>query len=102
MWIVFYPKRMDKTALAKTKKIIEEGDNTGILGMHKITLNDEEIIHVEPESERKIKWKGIKKLEENDTHYFLYNTAISAIIIPKQKVLNDIEKLDKKLKSNIA
>lgn len=102
LWVAFYPKRLKKRTLAKTKKMIEEGDNTGILGMHKLTLNDEEIIHIEPESEQKIKWKGIKKLEESDTHYFLYNTAISAIIIPKQKVRDDIEKLDKILKSNVA
>ncbi len=102
LWIIFYPKRMFNRTLDKTRKMIEEGDNTGILGRHELTLNDDGIIHVEPESEQKIKWSGIKKLEESDSYYFLYNTAVSAIVIPKQKVLNNIEQLDKILKSNIA
>lgn len=54
LWIIFYPKRMYKQALSKTRKMIDEGDNTGILGLHKLIFNDEGIIHIEPESEQKI------------------------------------------------
>jgi hypothetical protein len=102
LWIIFSPKWLFKRTLNKTKKMMEDGDNSGILGLHKIILNDEGIIHTEPESEQKIKWSGIKKIEESDSHYFLYNTAVSAIIIPKEKILNNVDQLDKLLKNNIA
>ncbi|WP_422362445.1 YcxB family protein [Reichenbachiella sp.] len=44
----------------------------------------------------------MKKIEETIDYYFLYNTAVSAIIIPKKKIENDLEELDKILKTNIA
>jgi hypothetical protein len=102
LWIIYYPKYLLKKTLDKTKKMMEDGDSSGILGRHKIILNNEGFIHIAPESEQTIKWSGIKKIEESNSYYFLYNTAVSAIIIPKDKILNNIEQLDKLLKNNIA
>ena len=102
LWILFYSKYLEKRALAKTRKMIEEGDNTGIIGKHKIILQEDGITHIEPESEKRIKWSGIKRLEENNDYYFLYNTTVSAIIIPKRKVAVDLDKLNRILIKNIA
>lgn len=102
LWIMLYPKRFYNKVLDKARKMLEEGDNSGIFGRHKVTLTDEGIIHTEPESEQNIKWSGIKKLAESDEYYFLYNTPVSAIIIPKPKNETDLKQLDKILKSRIA
>jgi hypothetical protein len=102
LWIMFYPKRMNKRAIDRTRKMLENGDNSGILGIHKLIFNTDEIIHTQPDSEQKIKWKGIKKLEQSETHYFLFDTAVSAIIIPKQKIKGNIEQLELLLKNKIA
>ncbi|MFK8045471.1 MAG: YcxB family protein [Crocinitomicaceae bacterium] len=93
LWVLFYPKRMYKRTLGRIRKMLEDGDNTGILGLHKLQLTKKGIVHTEPNSEQKITWTGIKKMEENDTHIFLYNTAVSAIIIPKLKIQDDLKEV---------
>jgi hypothetical protein len=98
LWILFYPRMMNRSMLKKTAKMLTEGDNSGILGKHEIDFEENWIIHKTPASEQKTKWGGIKKLEETDNHYFLYDTAISAIIIPKQKLNIDKDELDKLIK----
>ncbi|MCP4133607.1 MAG: YcxB family protein [bacterium] len=101
LWGLFHLWFLPKRTLASMKKMIEEGDNSSILGHHEIIFDDTGFLHTQPESEQKIKWNGIKKLLESDKYYFLYNTAISAIVIPKEKLDVDLEELDKILKSNI-
>ena len=100
LWIVFYPKLLFKQIFNRTKKRIEEEDHTGKVGKHKLVIDEESILYVEPEPERKIKWNEIKKIEESGSHYFLYDTDISAIIIPKNKVKGNIEQLDEIIKMN--
>lgn len=100
-WILLYPKRVDKNTFNKAKKVIEDGDNSGIIGQHKLIINDEGILQIKPDSEQKIKWRGIKKVEDLENYYFLYTSSISAIIIPKNKISNSIEELDKLIKKNI-
>lgn len=101
LWVIFYPKRMHKRAIKKTREILENGDNSGVLGKNKLTLNENGIIHSLPDSEQIIKWSGIKRLVDTETHYFLFDSAVSAIIIPKQKIENDLEQLDQLLKSKL-
>lgn len=101
IWILFYPKFQLKKTLQKMQKMIDEGNNKAILGKHGIELNDEGIIHTEPHAVNKINWNGIVKIDETLDYYFLYNTAISAIIIPKLKVQDQLLKLDEVLKSHI-
>jgi hypothetical protein len=38
-------------------------------------------------------WSGIVKKEETATHYFLFNSAVQAIIIPKRYLVHENEKL---------
>jgi hypothetical protein len=98
-WILYIPRFLDKRVLYRTKKMLEDGDNSGILGRHQLIISDEGILHIEPESEHNIKWNGFKKIVETDEYYFLYNTAVSALIIPKKKV-HELEKLSGLMKKN--
>ncbi len=102
LWVLYIPKGMMKRMLNSSRKMLLEGDNSGIFGIHKMSFNDEGFVHFEPESENKIKWTAIKKLEATETHYFLYNTGMSAIIIPKYKIGNEVNSLDIILKNNIV
>ena len=102
LWIFINPKWMNRKMLKQVKKMINEGDNSGIFGKHEIDFEEDRIIWKNPESEEKVKWSGVKKLGETDNYYFLYVTAVSAIIIPKQKLNIDKEELDKLLKENIS
>ena len=55
-------------------------------------------MHSMPESERKVTWNRIKKMEEKYTYYFLYDTVLSAIIIHKNKISNELKEVDQMLK----
>lgn len=90
LWIIYYPKRFDKRTLKRTKKMLEEGDNSSYLGIHKIQFNEQFIMHYTKNSEQKIFWKGISKTVETKEYFFIYDTAASAIIIPKVKIGNEI------------
>ena len=99
-WILYIPRFLDKRVLYRTKKALEDGDNSGILGRHKLIISDEGILNIQPGSEHNIKWNGFKKIVETDEYYFLYDTAVSALIIPKKKV-HELEKLSGLMKKNL-
>ena len=102
LWVLFMPKWYKKRVLVKVRKQIEEGDNSGILGKQTLIFTDDGITQITNEAKYEIKWDGIKQLVEIEDYYFLYNTAISAIIIPKKKIGAQLSEIDKILKSKIA
>jgi hypothetical protein len=86
LWLIFIPKRLKKNAEKRFLKVLNSGDNSSILGTHKIKIEDDGI-HVEkPNSSGFMKWNAFNKIEQTVDHYFLYNSAISALIIPKMKL----------------
>ncbi|MBK6953360.1 MAG: YcxB family protein [Crocinitomicaceae bacterium] len=90
--------------MKRAKKLLAEGDNSGYLGKHEIEFTNDEIKSTVPQSTSTINWKGITRFIETDQYYFLYNSAASALIIPKFKLqISDAEKaeLDKLIKSKV-
>ncbi|UTW64383.1 YcxB family protein [bacterium SCSIO 12741] len=101
LWIWLYPKRFDKRVLKQVRNTIESGDNSAILGSTSIQFEEEGITHKTPEVERKLKWSGIKRVGESDEYFFLYDSAVSAIVIPKKKIQVAEEELREVLKANM-
>lgn len=99
IWLLIIPKWLERKTLKNAKKIIENGDNSGILGHHKLILTETGVLGTTNETKFEINWKGIKKLEESGEYYFLYNTSVSAIIIPKRKIEDKLKELDEILKN---
>ncbi|TAJ09758.1 YcxB family protein [Marinilabiliaceae bacterium JC017] len=93
LWVIFMPGRFTKKTIHKARKIIMEADNSAVMGIHKIEFTTTGIVHVQPQAEHTINWDGIKKVEETADYFFLYITSVSAIIIPKQKIGTDVEKV---------
>lgn len=83
IWYIYMPKRFKKNTLKRVKIMLEDGDNSGLLGEHKIVLHENAITRITPGSEYKVYWHGIKKIAETNLYYFLFDTATTAIIIPK-------------------
>jgi hypothetical protein len=102
LWVLFVPKWYKKRVLARVRKQIEDGDNSGILGKQTLIFTDDGITQITNEAKYETKWSGIKKLVEIKDYYFLYNTAVSAIIIPKQKIAAQLTEVDRIIKSKIA
>ncbi len=88
VWIVYYPKYFYGLIIKNTKKMLKEGKNDGLLGEHKMILSEEGLIDFNINGETKVKWVGIKKIEEDENYFYIYNTAVSAYILPKISLKN--------------
>lgn len=86
LWLIFIPKRLKKNAEKRFLKVLNSGDNSSILGIHKIKISDEGIQVEKPNSSGFMNWSAFNKIEQTVDHYFLYNSAISALIIPKMNL----------------
>ncbi|MCM3693607.1 YcxB family protein [Neobacillus niacini] len=101
LWVIFYPKYFQTRILSQTKKMIREGKNEGLLGEHTMTLSEDGIVDSNPKGETKVNWSGIIKLTEDDSNLYLYNSSVSAYIIPKREV-NDLEGLRNFMKTKLT
>lgn len=88
LWIVFYPKYFYSHILRHTKKMLEEGKNDGLFGKGTMILSDEGIVDSTFNGETKVNWAGIKKIEEDNDYFFIYNSAVAAYILPKGMLTN--------------
>ncbi|MCZ2256932.1 YcxB family protein [Sporosarcina sp. G11-34] len=98
LWIVYYPKYFYYLLMKNSKKLLKEGKNDGLIGERYMTLSEQGIIDVSSNGETKVNWAGIKSIQEDTNHYYLYNSAVSAYIIPK-RALQNLEETRSYLKS---
>ncbi|MED4453154.1 YcxB family protein [Metabacillus fastidiosus] len=92
LWIIFYPKYFYSLIIRQVKKMIKEGRNDGLLGDHHMIMTEEEIVDSTANSETKVTWSGIEMFKEDDDYFYLYNSSVSAYILPK-RALNDVEEI---------
>lgn len=101
LWVAFYPKYFYRYTRRQTMKMLQEGKNDGLLGHQQMLLSEEGFIYLTSNGENHIKWTGIKKIIEDDLYFYLYNSAVSAVILPKRAVEN-VDVLKKYFKSNLV
>lgn len=89
LWIFFYPKYFYNHVIRHVKKMINEGKNSSLLGEHKMTLTEEGIIDITTNGETKVNWSGIETYKEDNDYFYLYNSSVSAYILPKRKIPNE-------------
>lgn len=87
-WVIFYPKYFYSLVKRQTKKMIQEGENEGLLGKHHLLMTDEGITEITSSSETRVRWESLKDLTEDDHSFYLYNSGLSAIILPKSALTN--------------
>ncbi|GIN73916.1 hypothetical protein J14TS2_43910 [Bacillus sp. J14TS2] len=100
LWVIFYPKYFYRFVIRNTKKLIREGKNEGLLGEHRMTLSEEGIVDTTPNKETKVTWSGIQSLKEDEQAIYLYNSSVSAYILPK-KDLHNVEETKAFIQSKI-
>lgn len=98
LWMIYYPKRLTIRTLKKVKKILEDPANSKMFGIHTIELSEQGLKITKPESENFINWSGLIRIAETKNYYFIYNTTVSAIVIPKVKIESNISEFDSYLK----
>ena len=100
LWIIFYPRYFYSYVIRNTKKMIKEGKNDGLLGEHCMIFSEEGIVDSTTTSETKVTWSGIKNIKEDTHNIYLYNSSVSAYILPKRE-LNNVDEMKTYLKSKL-
>lgn len=93
IWLLFYPKHFDWEMRRRIKKMLKEGKNESLFKERKISLTDEAIIETSSSSQTSTIWSRIDRVEETDRYIYIYNSSISAYIIPKRVFKDDKEKI---------
>lgn len=53
-----------------------------------MTLSEEGIVDTTPKKETKVTWSGIQMIKEDEHSIYLYNSSVSAYILPKKDLHN--------------
>ncbi|MFO8068413.1 MAG: YcxB family protein [Alkalibacterium sp.] len=89
VWVIYYPTQHKKILLKQTRKLVSEKDNSSLFGKKTLTINDD-VITVTGENEQvQINRENIKTIKDYKEMIVLYNSSVSAIIIPKKNLTSD-------------
>lgn len=87
VWLLVASKFFKYITLRRIKFIMNESDLKAFVGKKEIELNEVEMTIIAGESHSKIKWNKFIKMSETNKYIFLYFTSLSAIIIPKDRII---------------
>jgi hypothetical protein len=90
LYIIFLQKLASSRVRRVIKKMIEEGKNE-FLGKQSIEINDEFLLRKTKVSEMTVHWLGIERIAQDDKYVFIYDSALSAFIVPKKAFKNKKE-----------
>jgi small-conductance mechanosensitive channel len=91
LWILFYPKYFYSSITRRIKKMFREGKNGDLLGKHVLSMTDEGLVESRSNGQTKLNWSGIISLKEDKQYFYLYNSSVSALILPKRELANEEE-----------
>jgi hypothetical protein len=72
------------------KKILDEGENKGLLCEHSIEIIDNGIVETTTVGEQKSNWAGIERISETDDYLFIFIGSCTAHVIPKKCTKGDL------------
>lgn len=91
LWSIFYPAYFYRLIKRNATKMMREGKNEGVLGAHKMIFTEDGLREISPKGELSISWSGIENFGEGPSGFYLYNSGLSALIIPKKELGNSEE-----------
>lgn len=84
LWFLFYPKYFERHVRKQTRRLIDERSNEGMIGPHTMDLDENGLRDLNEFGETRVSWAGIKEVVEENDYVYLYNSSISAYILPKR------------------
>lgn len=86
-WIVFFPNFYFNRVLSQARKMVERDDNGQLLGERtlKVDANKGLVQHYTNET-FEVDWDAVVRIETHNNYWYLFNTEMSAIIVPILKV----------------
>ncbi|WP_186580578.1 YcxB family protein [Aquibacillus kalidii] len=91
IWVITYPKIFLRSIRKNASKMIKEGKNENLLGTHHMIVNDNGLTDINENGETKVNWSGIDKVVHEQDYIFLYNSSVSAYIIPKRELSSRLD-----------
>ena len=88
LWFIFYPAYFYRLIKRNSTKMMREGKNVGVLGAHRMIFTEDGLREISPKGEMSISWSGIETFGEDHAGFYLYNSGMSALIIPKKELGN--------------
>ncbi len=82
VWFLYYPDIHKKEVGKQAKKMFAEDENKGFLGNQALIMDDESITVTNEYSCNKMKWSLFNKIISTDEYVYIYDSSVSAIIIP--------------------
>ena len=86
LWAIYYPKYFYWHVTRQVRKALKEGKNDGLVGSHVLKMNKQGLTDISSNGESKMTREAAKQFKEDVGHFYLYNSAVSAVIIPKRDV----------------
>lgn len=90
-WVIFYPAYFYRLIKRNATKMMREGKNEGVLGAHTMIFTEDGLREISPNSEMSVSWSGIENFGDGPAGFYLYNSGLSALIIPKRELVNSEE-----------
>lgn len=92
LWVTLYPARMKKSIEKSVRKVLLERPNS-IFGKKTVTLTDKGILTSGEDNNSEISYSAISEISESKKGtLYLYNSSLSAIIIPQSAFKYDTHK----------
>jgi hypothetical protein len=101
-YYIFYISSIRKRMSNNYKLQLSTMSLKNVIGENEITFFDEEFVVKTDLISTTYQYKSVIKRTETNTHLFLFTSAMSAIVIPKKKVENQILEVENLLNEKIV
>ena len=87
MILVF--RRRTRRTRKTVERMLDEGENKGLFGEHRITLTPEGVNDSSDFHKKLTSWDAVERVAVTDQHLFVYTNAIEAVIVPRRSFPNE-------------
>ncbi|WDV46423.1 YcxB family protein [Clostridiaceae bacterium M8S5] len=92
LWYAFYPKHIEKRYKKQVSKMFAEGKNKDLFAPSTLNISEDEIVRSSQYKTSKFEWSSVDKIDIGSNHIFIYDSAVSAVIVPFSAFNTDNER----------
>jgi YcxB-like protein len=91
IFVIFLWKKVFKYFVSRqVKAMYKEGKNQGTIGCNDMTIGDDAIVQENASGSYMTKWNYVEKVLKTERFILVYNSAVSAYIIPRRSFIDNI------------
>ena len=88
VWAISLPAFLTRTRRESVRRILAEGENRALFGKSIAEVTPDGLRLETDGSTAQVAWSAIERVEETDSHCFIFTSAVSALVIPKEAVVS--------------